>query len=146
MTPGGRAPGPNLTATWPFRYILALLLVLGLRVFEHLAAMRPFDPDEFLNLPIYAVLLVTAFAFLTNPREPLAKNDDQSAPVAGSRRSGASVKPWMMGLIVLGVLVGVRAALHLSGVADFGSSGFMPIVPLVCIAILVSMVWSWRIR
>ena len=140
----------ELMNTWPARVLLGLALALLVRAFEHLVGLRAFDPAEFLTLPVLVVVMITAFALITDPVQPAGGRtyapaaDGPSAPAA--TRMHSRLSPWLAGLLVLILLAGVRAVLHYVGVVEFRSSDFLSLPIIVCIAVLAAMIWSWRMR
>ena len=53
--------------TWPPRFLMAILTLLFIRLIQHAMGHRPFDPSEFLNLPVAVVIGIVFVAMITDP-------------------------------------------------------------------------------
>jgi hypothetical protein len=137
---------------WPTRILLAVLASLLVRIVEHLIGYRMFDLGEFTNLPVLSVVFISVYAIIENSvlsnNSKSASHQSQSATSEQTNNSERrrAIKPWLFMIALLILLIVIRTVVHLAGWLDLNESGFLSLPIVICIALMVGMVWSWRIR
>lgn len=137
---------------WPTRILLAVLASLLVRIVEHLIGYRMFDLGEFTNLPVLSVVFISVYAIIENSvlsnssKSASHQNQDATSEQTNNGERRRAIKPWLFLIALLILLIVIRTVFHLAGWLDLDESGFLSLPIVICIALMVGMVWSWRIR